>query len=823
MEDFMEPIDVAEEILKRLLAEIATYNTTIESEQDTRLKIVNRLFTEVLGWPLASVITEERSGLGFLDYKFSIDNAARLIVEAKKETRDLGVLNRDIGRAYKLSGPVFQSKDAQEGIEQAIAYCGRKNAELACVTNGHEWIVFRGSRIGDGRDTTDGYAFVFPTLQSVLTKFRLFYELLSFEEVARFTYQSLFQEAEGKPARRQLFRKVVRIPSSRILLPRDKLARDVDRLMTSFFRRLSGDADRDMLKHCFTATKESLLAEENLARISEDLVGRIRTLETESAELLTELIRRAQEMQRNEFIIIVGTKGAGKTTFIDRFFELVLPPSVAKHCTIIRVNLSSSDGVCLTVVSWLNRELLKAVEHAMFVDSPPTDDELQGMFFDEYKRWMIGTHKVLYETDKTQFKIEFGKHVEVLREQHPLEYICRAIGSIVRLRKKLPCVVFDNADHFDIAFQEQVFQYARSIYEREVCLIIVPVTDKTSWALSQQGALQSYENESLFLPVPPVGDVMQKRIDYVAQKADKESGEGYFFGRGITLSLKNLTAFADCLRAVFLKKEKTADWISRLANEDVRRSLELAESIMTSPHIQVESHVNSYILKQEPRVAEDQIKKAIICGKYDIYPVDQHKFVQNIYDLERETETSPLLGLRILQMLHDLHSSPGDGSRMFTPIEEILRYFSKMTFPAHVVSAWLDVMLKTGLCLSYDPTIVDIGKVQKVELSTSGLQHLLWGTGDSVYAYSMLQVTPILSAVAFEDISAFSAKGESGFAIQAIPKFMRYLIEEDGFYCNVPNTSAYKNQKRLGQIVSTLNGALDASPLFPATAEPATT
>ena len=125
------------------------------------------LFAHLGHFQLLSIYTEEPTGDGFVDYKFAIDDRARLIVEAKKDAVSLGLANRSAGQPYKLSGPVLSQKPLpREGILQAARYCGTKNAELACVTNGREWIIFRGTRLSDGRDTFDGMAFVFPSLES---------------------------------------------------------------------------------------------------------------------------------------------------------------------------------------------------------------------------------------------------------------------------------------------------------------------------------------------------------------------------------------------------------------------------------------------------------------------------------------------------------------------------------------------------------------------------------------------------------------------------------------------------------------------------------
>ena len=311
----MELIDAAAENLARMTTAIGSYKETIRTEADTRLKVINPILTYILNWPMADIFTEESAGSGFVDYKLTVNGYARLVLEAKKDVRELGLKSRAAGRAYKIDGAVFTAPAIKEGIEKAIRYCGQKNAELACVTNGREWVVFRGSRLGDGRDTMSGVAFVFTTLEDVQSNFALFYYLLSYEAVREFRYRSYFQEAEGRPIRSPLFLRALRDSDSRRPLPHDNLSGDLDRVMTSFFRRLSGDEDPDLLANCFVVTKESTIADERLARISEDLVSKIREVDTGSGAQLIDLVKRVKTTQRNEFVLIVGTKGIGKIYF----------------------------------------------------------------------------------------------------------------------------------------------------------------------------------------------------------------------------------------------------------------------------------------------------------------------------------------------------------------------------------------------------------------------------------------------------------------------------------------------------------------------------
>jgi hypothetical protein len=79
-------------------------------------------------------------------------------------------------------------------------------------------------------------------------------------------------------------------------------------MMSSFFQRLTGDDDPDLLSLCFVETPESRHADMRLAKIAEDIVGRISALDTKGTALST-VIKRVQESKRHEFVLIVGTKG----------------------------------------------------------------------------------------------------------------------------------------------------------------------------------------------------------------------------------------------------------------------------------------------------------------------------------------------------------------------------------------------------------------------------------------------------------------------------------------------------------------------------------
>ena len=796
----LDLVDKAFQNFQKVIGDLPNFQSTLVSEADVRLKILDTILTNVLGWSKADIQTEEKAGQGFLDYKLTIEGIAKVVIEAKRTERSFNLNSRICGGTYKLSGPILKNSDVQEGINQAIEYSAYKGTELACVTNGIEWVVFRSNRIGDGTDTLEGKAFIFESLVCVKDEFSLFYDLLAKERVLNLTYRGLFQEAEGRIIRHSGFQRTLRNPAKAVFLSQSIDMPEFDRLMTSFFQRLSDEHDREMVEFCFVETKESKAAEQRLVRLADELVGHIQTLNTDSGIQLADLLERARDASLNQFILVVGTKGSGKSTFIQRFFNSRLPPALRQSCIPIIVNLSDSDGDENKIIEWLRYNLLTKAEAAVGNETLTWDELIGHMFFSEYQRWSITIMPELYKKDKEQFKIEFGKHIESIRENDPVAYLRGLLKNFIKGRKLLPCLVFDNADHFSIEFQDRVFQFARSLYEQELCVVIMPITDKTSWQLSGQGALNSFENEALLLPTPSAKHVLEKRINYVLKKMEegiaKESGS-YFIGKGIRVNVNDIFKFVKTLQEIFLNTSKTANVLGQLANHNVRDVLELTRGLVNSPHIGLEQEFKAYVLNNAIHIPPYNVERALIRGRYDIFALTSNKYVHNIFELNTELETTPLLGIRILQALKDAEVRFGDSRTRFMNKDDLIGYIQAIGIDRRVIEIWLDAMLKAGLIFNYDPTQVDVSKATQLEISPCGKLHLFWACGSYVFLESMAEVTAIFDEPSYIGIeNADRSQGKQRMH-EIIQEFMKYLMKEDHVFCRVPDHASYEGQKKL--------------------------
>ena len=153
------------------------------NEATTRLLIIDAVL-EAVGWPKDEFCPEMHTGVGdFIDYFLSNNNEGWMVVEAKRT-----------GTVFDLPEPQGRRQDAsvrsmksllerggaafKEAAKQAASYCNDSGVPLACVTNGYQWVFFRGlSRAGRTWQTT--VALVFRSVDDVLARFDDFWLALS--------------------------------------------------------------------------------------------------------------------------------------------------------------------------------------------------------------------------------------------------------------------------------------------------------------------------------------------------------------------------------------------------------------------------------------------------------------------------------------------------------------------------------------------------------------------------------------------------------------------------------------------------------------------
>lgn len=785
-------IEITHERFSKLLPDILATVGTNANESDTRLKVLDRILFEALEWKHEAVFTEPATPSGYIDYLLTIgERRAALVIEAKRSGLLAPATKGDEVMHVALTGPVV--KPLRGGIDQAIRYSNEKGAAVAAVSDGNTWLFFKATRT-DGIAPLDGKGVLFPNLKAVISNYGKFSELLNVGAIVERRHLAHLHEAEGltiPDAEQQYF---VLNPEDAGMRQREALASDAALLFAQFFTRLSNEKDREMLRDCFVETAESKRADFELEKIIQRVLNNITTLDSGEGGALRAELERTIQSKRSETVLLVGNNGAGKSTFIDRFFEDVLPRTLREKCVFVRINLEEYDGDQQFIVSWMTTQLRDKLEMGVCASKPPVYDELMGVFFQEYQRWSKGNRKHLYDTDKVLFKDEFGKHMEARRESQPGEYVRLLLDWAVRGHQKLPCLIFDNTDQFPADIQDKVYQAAHSYESAAPVFNVVPITDRTIWRLSKAGALQSYSARNFYLPVPDAKEIISRRVDFLKRKvqAEPKAANLYFSERGFQVNLNDLGVLADAVGKVFVENDYVTRFIGRLGNFNIRRMLKIAERIFLSPELKIDDIIKSRFGGQDITADRYRTHRALIKGEYDRFSESENEFISNLFQTNRLRPGPPLLPYYILWVLRQqLQSADRDNDNIESrhwPAEDLCHLFEGCGVAEDLVMATLIRLYDRRLIEALDPNVKKLTPLDKVAIKESGLAHLEMFTTSSVYLEQMALVTGLNETSARDWIRQSMRQGDfPGLR----DEFLRYIIKTDNSRLTIPPQRMY--------------------------------
>lgn len=795
--------DSAIKLFDAICAEVAQNMNSIQTEEDAKIQIILRIVLEVLGWKHSDIGSERKHDNGYSDFIISNGDTPAFVLEAKR-THDLSIKTAETGklRHLKLSGNAL--KEAQEGIEQAASYAAPNGIQVAVLSNGIRWIIFKSFTAGASYKLQE--AFVFPSLESISADFLIFYELLSKDCFAKKLYNFHFDRLQNKRAFHSIPLLAPLSESEIRIIRKSDLAFDLEQVFIAYFSRLSGEQDDDMLIECFVETKESRIADLALEKVTANVLGNISPREKDVDIALSALIESAVDLETGQTVFIVGPTGSGKTTFLQRFFRKTLSATVRSRCVVVRVNCLDSTGRQDTALQWFTETLIRNIEHELYTDGTPTWDELQGLYYVDYERRRKGVDAHLYERDKQAFKEKFGEYLDGKVENDREGYLRRILADVVNNRKKLPIIIVDNTDEFTPEFKRDIFQCSQALRrEANHCMVVFPVTDKSAWAFSKTDLYGIYRSKSFFLPTPPPREVFRRRIDYIRDKIQKlatpDRQKEYLVGKGIRLSIESMVGFAAVLEEIFVDHDYTAKTIGELSNYNIRRTLELCHRVMTSSVLKVEELVKAFLLGKRITLDYQKFMNALMRGDYQYFKQSDNHNIFPIFQVDGQIRQSPLLNVRILMLLDEMRLASRDVESRHLSVQSIIDFFDAMGASEVGLDGAISRLKHAGLVEAYDPSVQELSGDQRLAISHSGIRHLRLALGNVVFFEQMALTTGIVTHDIVQIIRGkYRGEGGEGRYVDRMAEvravFADYLIEEDGRHLHMPSQMPQYERQR---------------------------
>ncbi|WPN64507.1 AAA family ATPase [Pseudomonas sp. P9_32] len=742
-----------------------------------------------------------------------------MVLEAKRDMVSLISSNQSELSVIPLNSTALNG--ASDGIGQALRYAAKLGSPVGIVTNGHQWIGFLASR-ADGLSPLEGLAVVFPTVNAIVNNWSRFYEFFSdvgLEEGRLFAYIKE-KETGVSPISVNYFRPFDR--SYKRMPPTSELGYALEEIFRTSFIKMSNHS-LDVLVDCFVETKSSEETDVAFEKILDELLGKVRRvqqIDTSEPEELQALLETSVELKSGEFVLLVGNKGSGKTTFLQRFFQKIVPKNTKDQTLLLSVNLLKIEGSEKHLTDWLSNSLIDQAERALFGSSTPSFDDLRGAFWNRYQRMRVGELAPLYNRDRDTFRQKFGEELRHLRNAQPREYLLALLKNALAGRKRLPVLIIDNVDHLPRTIQDSVFQYAIGISSSVASFLVCPVTDTTVWSLTKAGPLQSLHSRAFFLPVPSLREVFSKRLEILratpalAGTAGKKiSG---MVGQGWKLEIPDLESFCTTVEAIFVSSSDVTALIGKLCNYDVRRSLELAGSLLSSPWIGLEQLLRLYVARGETNLRRTSLLNALILQKGSIFDEDKHSFLFNLFARPPGTASSPFMALYILRFLMNIDDHASNTRDKFLRTSELWSVFSALLIPRETFRHFMDRLFGKGLIECYDPSEKSLNDETLLRISPAGAAHYKLTLSDNVYISQMALVTLLESETIALEIRSEAQKEHPGW-LKICRLVLTGLTEEDRKLIQISPTGLFAF---IGAVRSDLDKILEQVSRRPVTERP---
>lgn len=651
----MTQIDHGHTELEKIIGRVNTQNLADANEAETRLKVINEIITQVLGWQLNDISVEERVGdapdIMYCDYILRTA-VTTILIEAKKMGAAFSLPSNR--KSLKLGG-VLSEGEVGDTIRQARNYCREKSIAFAVVTNGNAWIIFPSVRT-DEIPFSDSIARIFSSLEDIKTRFVDFWELLSRERVAE---GNLDDKLLGRAEDRRLSRCIRDLlPEPGFRLGRNSLYEHLEPAIAAALTDEALLQDTEALIHCYVKTSERLKYDTRLRMYLSDPrppLGQTSSRLTDRGPSNEFTLSVAKPVSLPpKFILLLGPVGAGKTTFLRYSRAVSAEREITGKILWLPIDFRKIS-ISFPLRKFIYSELLCLIEEDTDFDLGDWDKAIRPAYRDEAERLKRGVLKPLVKQNLEEFELRLSELISKEREQIE-PYVERLLKYSATKRPLY--IVFDNLDQFeDEDFQTAIFMEAQALVRRVNANAIMCLRESTYLKQRTKPQFDAFQYELFYLDPPSILPVLSRRFEY-ARRFLKGKTVEFITESGIRLKIPNLDEFFKIIIGRSLLSARAGQMLEVLSGGDIRRGLMLVREFLSSGHTNSDRAVYIFLKDDNYQFPVHEIFKGAILGNRLHYD-DRVSLVPNIYDAKLGMKGIQLLRFRIIARFVDEASLPG--------------------------------------------------------------------------------------------------------------------------------------------------------------------
>lgn len=761
--------------LQRFIKYKTNFQPNDYSESDTRSKDIDFLLKDILNWKEENIRREGHGETGFFDYKISLNNF-KFIVEAKKTHHELKLPVK--GRKHKLKSIVKQNQEVFTQIRGYILDC---SLSYGIITNGYQFIIGRFNNT-DGNDWKENECVIFQSLEKIEEHFSDFYNLISYEAIevnGRFKIEknnefksTIFETLTNKN------RELVRNDFSSKLIP----------IIENVFTEIGKTDDESqirLLKDCYIPSVDIHKYSEELKGLFIDLppdfdckIQKVKNTNNIANQIKDKLL----DNKTPSPIILIGGKGAGKTTFIQYFFKVVLTENELKSIPFVYIDFRNYTKQQIedtkAIYSKILNELISNYPNLRLAEF----GILKKIFSEEIKQKTLGTWSIFKDIpEKLDEKI-----ADFIESQYltPEVFLTKISNYLLKFQRRNICIVFDNADQLENETQEKIFLLAQSLKGTIGAIVFVSLREGYYYQWRHKPPFDAFHSNVYHISAPLYREVLYKRIEFAIDNIEFEPITTYTDNKKVAISeltLKKL--FVVLQKTLFSKSQNDVmKYLEQTSYPNIRKGLESMNHFMISGHTKIDEYLTS-----QPNIPIWEFIKSISLNNR-LYYNSNTSTIYNIF-LPAIDESDHFVKIKILRYLNDFAKSKAF-KEGYLQTENIFETFIRYGYSRKVIEAEIEQLFRYGL-LDTERIDSDISgefkldQVEEMTISNTGIYYFTDLIFRFHYLDLVLQDTPIYDEVWFKRIDENFAKSDNSghrdiyLRKQTVDIFIKYLEYEE--------------------------------------------